>query len=126
MVDIQLRADSTTGADLVLTAAGLELDAGLQSSFLVAIFSDARAPEGAELEEGEDPRGWWGDLARAREIGSLLWISRREKITREALEAQRKAIEDALGKRRDHTCKPEYWRQDQGHRNQQQLGGGEA
>ncbi len=41
-------------------------------------------------------------------------------------EAATKAIEDALGKRRDHTRKPEYWRHSNRHSNtnQQQLGGG--
>ena len=38
-------------------------------------------------------------------------------------EAATKAIEDALGKRREHTRKPDYWRQSQGQQNQQQLGG---
>ena len=38
-------------------------------------------------------------------------------------EAATKAIEDALGKPRERTRKPDWWRQSQGHRNQQQLGG---
>ena len=38
-------------------------------------------------------------------------------------EAATKAIEDALGKRREHTRKPDYRKQSQGQQNQQQLGG---
>ena len=38
-------------------------------------------------------------------------------------EAATKAIEDALGKAGKRTRKPDFWRQPQGHRNQQQLGG---
>ena len=38
-------------------------------------------------------------------------------------EVATKAIEEALGKPREHTRKPEYWRQSQGQQNQQQLGG---
>ncbi len=39
-------------------------------------------------------------------------------------EAATKAIEEALGKPKEHTRKPEYWRQPQRHRNEQQLGSG--
>lgn len=37
-------------------------------------------------------------------------------------EAATKAIEDALGKPRERTRKPEFWRQTQSLRNEQQLG----
>ena len=39
-------------------------------------------------------------------------------------EAATKAIEDALGKPRERTRKPDFWRQSQRHQNQQQLGEG--
>jgi len=39
-------------------------------------------------------------------------------------EAATKAIEEALGKPRERTRKPDFWRQAQSHRNQQQLGEG--
>jgi len=39
-------------------------------------------------------------------------------------EAATKAIEDALGKPRSRVRKPDFWRQSQSHRNEQQLGGG--
>ena len=39
-------------------------------------------------------------------------------------EAATKAIEEALGKPKERTRKPDYWRQAQRHRNEQQLGGG--
>ena len=39
-------------------------------------------------------------------------------------EAATKAIEDALGKPRDRTRKPDFWRQSQRHQNQQPLGEG--
>ena len=38
-------------------------------------------------------------------------------------EAATKAIEDALGKPRARTRKPDFWRQSQSQQNQQQLGG---
>ena len=40
-------------------------------------------------------------------------------------EAATRAIEDALGKPRERTRKPDYWRQSNRNANQQQLGGGE-
>lgn len=39
-------------------------------------------------------------------------------------EAATKAIEDALGKPRERTRKPDFWRQSQHQQNQQPLGGG--
>ena len=39
-------------------------------------------------------------------------------------EAATKAIEDALGKPRERTRKPDFWRQSQRGQNQQQLGEG--
>jgi hypothetical protein len=39
-------------------------------------------------------------------------------------EAATKAIEDALGKPRERTRKPDFWRQSQRHQNNQQLGEG--
>ena len=39
-------------------------------------------------------------------------------------EAATKAIEDALGKPRERTRKPDFWRQNQRHQNNQQIGEG--
>jgi hypothetical protein len=39
-------------------------------------------------------------------------------------EAATKAIEDALGKPRERTRKPDFWRQSNRHQNHQQLGEG--
>ena len=41
-------------------------------------------------------------------------------------EAATKAIEDALGKPRERTRKPDFWRQSSRQQNQQSLGGGGA
>ena len=41
-------------------------------------------------------------------------------------EAATKAIEDALGKPRERTRKPDFWRQSNRNQNQQQLGEGGA
>ena len=41
-------------------------------------------------------------------------------------EAATKAIEEALGKPRERTRKPDFWRQSARHTNHQQLGGSEG
>ncbi len=41
-------------------------------------------------------------------------------------EAATKAIEEALGQPRERRRKPEFWRQSQGHSQNQTLGGNEA
>ena len=41
-------------------------------------------------------------------------------------EAATKAIEDALGKPRERTRKPDFWRQSNRSQNQQQLGEGDS
>ena len=47
-------------------------------------------------------------------------------IKGQGCEAATKAIEDALGKAGTRTRKPDFWRQSNGSRNQQRLGGGEG
>lgn len=41
-------------------------------------------------------------------------------------EAATKAIEEALGKSRNRTRKPDFWRQSARHQTQQKIGGGES
>jgi phage gp46-like protein len=70
--------------DLNLIADGYDL----QSAVIVALGTDALAPDTAELPDPDstDRAGWWGDLD-AKEIwngwpvGCLLWLLRRAKIT---------------------------------------------
>lgn len=107
MTDIALawNADSFT-ADLLLGRGALVRDDGLRSAILISLFSDARAPAGAELpEDGADLRGWWGDdfaadrspAASPNAIGSTLWLLQRSKITAATLQRAREAARDALG-----------------------------
>ena len=63
----------------------------------------------------------------------LVKVSPHGEITVEAdgfqgkgCEAATKAIEDALGKPRERTRKPDFWRQSNRSQNQQQLGGGDS
>lgn len=110
MTDLALGWDvDRFAADLTLQAGQLALDDGLRTAILISLFSDARAPDGAELPEGgDDRRGWWGDdypaaalagsagIASDGRIGSTLWLLRRSKITAQAIEQARLAAYDAL------------------------------
>jgi phage gp46-like protein len=96
MVDLLIDPNEFTGADLVLTSAGVSLDHGMKSAVLISLFSDSRAAEGAPIEETADRRGWWGDLDKSRELGSQVWTFSRSKITPEDLERIRSASAASL------------------------------
>lgn len=110
MTDIALAWNADRfAADLLLTGGKLVTDDGMRTTILISLFSDARAPDDAELpEEGRDRRGWWGDsLAKdagrfagtARDpdrIGSLLWLLERAKVVPQSLRFAQQACEDAL------------------------------
>lgn len=65
----------------------LMTDEGLISTVELSLFTDRRAPDGADLPGGPlDLRGWWGDQFWAADfdlpqfqIGSLLWLLDRSK-----------------------------------------------
>jgi len=63
----------------------------------------------------------------------LVKVSPTGEVTVEAVgfqgkgcEAATQAIEEALGKPRERTRKPDFWRQSNTQQNQQQLGGGDS
>ncbi len=60
-------------------------------------------------------------LVRISTTGDI--IVEAEGFQGKGCEAATKAIEEALGKARERTRKPDFWRQVQGHQNHQQLGG---
>ena len=105
MSDIALLFDPIDGPDIAIDAGGLQLDEGLRTAILISLFSDARAPEGADLPHADaDRRGWWGD-AFPRDvdagpadgaIGSLLWLLERGKITPAEIARARDAAYSAL------------------------------
>lgn len=105
MTDIALALDLATGsADLVLAGGRLATDDGMRTAILLSLFTDARAPDGAELPEpGADRRGWWGDAfstdavaSASGAIGSTMWLLRRAKITPDTLQRARQAATSAL------------------------------
>lgn len=106
MSDAALRWDDAAFAgDLVIDGGGVALDDGLQTAILLSLFTDARAPDDAELpQRGTDRRGWWGNgfpadrfAGRAnQEMGSLLWLLSREKVTGRTVALAKSYALDAL------------------------------
>lgn len=110
MTDIALNWDPIEFAgELLLDAGQLATDDGMRTAILISLFSDARAPDDAELpEQGGDRRGWWGDAyavgamldaGTARDpnrIGSLLWLLSRAKATGTNLQLARQYCAAAL------------------------------
>lgn len=67
----------------------------MYTAVIISLFTDGLARTDDKYE-GTDRRGWWGDTGSEMNIGSRLWLLRREKLTREvAMRAERYA-EDAL------------------------------
>lgn len=110
MTDLALIWDADAWcADLLMQDGGLATDEGMRSAILISLFSDARAPDGAELPEaGADRGGWWGDAfpypidgtgdddAGRNALGSLLWLLGRSKVTANAVRDARQYALDAL------------------------------
>ena len=100
MADIALAFTDYAGGDLVLQGQDLARDDGLESAVLVSLFTDRRATiEQIRDGDGSDLRGWWGDFnppVDGDQTGSLLWLLRREKQTRETLARARQYAEQAL------------------------------
>ena len=88
MADLSLAWDNDNGAgDLCVVGADLLADDGLATAVLISLFSDRRVRE-EELPPGASSRrGWWGDrLAEDNDqIGSKLWLLRREKTSPQVL-----------------------------------------
>ncbi|MCE2001476.1 phage GP46 family protein [Enterobacter asburiae] len=65
----------------------------LQTAILISLFTD-RLARADDRYEGDDRRGWWGDAGETRQLGSRLWLLRREKLTPEvAMRAEEYARE---------------------------------
>jgi len=112
MTDIALAWNPDySAADMALGGGMLAGDDGMRTAILISLFSDARAPVGADLpEHGDDRRGWWGDAfaapnqfsgaGNARDadaLGSALWLLRRAKSLPAVVEQARLAAIAALG-----------------------------
>lgn len=91
--DIAIVWDTSHGS-LALNEDGDDLltDAGLETAVLISLFTDNRAGDDDELPATEtDKRGWWGG-----EIGSKLWLLRREKQLASVMWRAKEYAQEAL------------------------------
>lgn len=51
----------------------------LQTAIIISLFTD-RVARDDDAIDGDDRRGWWGDLGEEHNIGSRLWLLRRKKL----------------------------------------------
>ncbi len=51
----------------------------LQTVIIISLFTDRVAGDD-DVINGDDRRGWWGDLDEEHNIGSRLWLLRRKKL----------------------------------------------
>lgn len=85
--------------DLVVDSDDLKTDEGLRTSVIVSLFTDRRVtPEEVPAEE-TSRRGWWADQfseIEGDQIGSKLWLLRREKQTEQTRKRAQEYAEEAL------------------------------
>lgn len=66
--------------DWVLDQGDLQSGDDLETAILISLFTDQLAREDDDFD-GDDRRGWWGDVDQDYPIGSRLWLLRRQKLT---------------------------------------------
>ncbi|MFB5641816.1 phage GP46 family protein [Kluyvera ascorbata] len=80
-------------ADWLETTGALACGDDFWTAVIISLFTD-RVARSDDLVEDRDRRGWWGDSTEQNQLGSRLWLIRREKLTRAvALRAEEYASE---------------------------------
>jgi phage gp46-like protein len=82
--------------DIAVNKNDLVADEGLETSALISLYSDRRAAEDIRIDDPEARQGWWGDLVQGFELGSLLWLQARAKLTQNEINLTRMYIEECL------------------------------
>lgn len=85
--------------DLKVADGDLVMDDGLATAVAISLFTDRRVSEEELPAEETDRRGWWGDLISEDlpdQIGSKLWLLKREKHTPETARRAKEYAEEAL------------------------------
>lgn len=66
-----------------------------QTAVIISLFTD-RVARADDPYEDNDRRGWWGDSTEQNQLGSRLWLIRREKLTREVARRSEEYAREAL------------------------------
>jgi phage gp46-like protein len=83
--------------DYALQGAALRAGDDLVTAILLSLFTDRQAAADDVIPDGsDDARGWWGDLAAPRPIGSRLWLLEREKELPQVLVRAAGYVDEAL------------------------------
>lgn len=96
--DVKLVPDNQGNFDLVVKDGCIDFIEGFQSSIVVSLFADARAPESI-VQPASKRRGWAGDIIRSLEnrfTGSTLWTLDQARLTSNTLSQAEIAAKDAL------------------------------
>ncbi len=102
---LRLEIPAIGDADLVREGGNLLYDDdGLDAAVMISLFTDRRADPDDKVEGSR--RGWWGDSIFGDQIGSRLWMLRREnelqttldKARQYALEALQWLVDDGVAK----------------------------
>lgn len=84
--------------DLTIVDSVLESTAGMETSIIVSLFTDARASSD-KVATAHNRRGWVGDILTVnigRSLGSTLWVYEQSRITTNILNQIRVAAQEAL------------------------------
>lgn len=99
-MDIALTFEpGTLVSDVLLSRGDLIAEKDLETAITISLFTDRRARVDDPLEANESRRGWWGDTYAEIEkdqIGSRLWLLRREKILDSVLTRAKQYAEEAV------------------------------
>lgn len=66
-----------------------------QTAAIISLFTD-RVARTDDPYEDNDRRGWWGDSTDQNQLGSRLWLIRREKLTRDVALRSEEYAREAL------------------------------
>ena len=99
--DIKLAFDGISilsGSDIEYKNGDLVREEGLVTAVLISLYTDRRASKDDEIDNQNDKRGWWGDLApeTGDRIGSKLWQYERSTSSQSNITKIKQAIENCL------------------------------
>lgn len=82
-------------ADWAISPGELANGDDFQTAAIISLFTD-RVARADDPYEDNDRRGWWGDSTDQYQLGSRLWLIRREKLTRDVALRSEEYAREAL------------------------------